>query len=164
VRRRAEAQRLAEEARRAPPLPVVHEVEVAPPKHVLVALLPGGAGQFQNGNPQLGYAFAISETVLVGVIVGFQIAIVSLAGPNGYTDANAQTANTYKTVQVTAGTIAGVLWVLGAAEALWHFNSPPSSSVETPTPRPPQAGITSRVGVALDTTPGGAAARLTLSF
>jgi hypothetical protein len=163
LRRRADAQRQAEEARRAPPLPVVHDVEVEPPKHLIVALLPGGAGQFQNGNPQLGYAFAISEGVLVGVIVGFQIAIFSLAGQGGYSDAAAQTARTYQTVQVTAGSIAGVLWILGAAEALWHFKSSSATQVEAPAAKP-QARITSRLGVALDTTPGGAAARLSLSF
>jgi hypothetical protein len=164
--RRTEAERLAEEARRLPPPtpPIVREV--SPPKHLVVALLPLGAGQFQNGDPQLGYLLASSEILLLGINLGCLGWIESLRGPDlHYSGSNLTTANTLRGVQIASGSLAGLLWILGAVEAVSRMKAEPKNGENPPTSgAPAQLGARSRFGIALDAIPGGATARLALSF
>jgi hypothetical protein len=163
VRRQADAQRLAEEARRTPPPPVVRE-QVEPPKHLIVALLPGGAGQFQNGNPQLGLVLAASEALLVAIAVGCQLGIESLRlpPPNQAYFSDVQAAKTLQYAQVTAVSLAGLLWILGATEAVAHLNSGTTRQADTAATSVSQAATSPRIGVSVGAS--GADARLTLSF
>ncbi len=63
----------AEERARSLILFAEEEVTTAVPNSRWLALLPFGVGQFENGDPGLGWAFLLSETALAGTAIGAMI-------------------------------------------------------------------------------------------
>ncbi len=88
----------------------------------LVAAMPFGIGQFQNGDAALGAAFLAGELAAIGLSVGFFLAVEDLRQPSGrIARDDIGRAESLQTAQVVSGGAAVGLMVLGAAQALWSF-------------------------------------------
>ncbi len=170
-RRRAtqEAQRLEDEARArllaqttpppaAAPRVVRERVERRSPA---VALLPFGAGQFQNGNSWLGFTLLGAElaTAAASVVAYAWIEQQRLPDGNFRPQDTAAVANV-RTAQISTGALFYALWAFGIGEAFWHF----SSTVVVPEGRSGPDGEKSPVHASLDPLPGGAAGSLAVEF
>lgn len=128
----------------------------------LVAWMPFGLGQFQNGHPQLGTAFLATEAAAAAVSILSFIAVEGLRDPEtGKFSAPAYgLARQLDTVKwVTAGLFYG-LWLVGAIDANLRFvpsrviaEGPPGPApVHTPPAVAPQAAR-SRSSAGGDATP-----------
>jgi hypothetical protein len=184
-RRRAtqEAQRQEEEARQkllaqtrpADTGPKVTVVNIwRPERHsALLALVPFGAGQFQNGSPKLGWPLLATEGALAGTSI-FCYAWYDLHRlPDGnFTSADYNSAFAVRAVQISTGATFFALWAFGAGEALFHFQGTVTVKDEettSPTPPPPSspapsAPRTSAPQAAIVPIPGGAVGSLMFRF
>ncbi|MHB8416478.1 MAG: hypothetical protein ACYDCL_00270 [Myxococcales bacterium] len=181
-RRRAaqEALRLEEEARQKlltqmktpPEVPKIKLVNVRVERHSpAIALLPFGAGQFQNGNPKLAWALLIPEAVLAATSVLCYSWYLLHRLPDGNFDAqDYNAAIAVRAVQISAGGAFLGLWAFGAGEALYHFNSTVTVREEEAAPQtPPQqpakpAPSGPAVKAAIGPIPGGAMGSLAVRF
>ena len=123
MRAALEAQKEAEERRRkkANLLRVERDVRI---NSKLIAALPLGAGQFQNGDSTLGGLFLGSQ-LLTGVASITCYALVeNLRGTDGrFRPDDAATARQLQTAQITTGASTVLLMVIGATQALLNFKS-----------------------------------------
>lgn len=105
----------------------------------LVATLPFGAGQFQNGDEALGYALLATQVAAVGTSVACYLAIEDLRQPDNLFDrADVQNARTLQDVQLWSGGIALALMVGGVVHAWATFvDEVPLREVA----QPPPAGV-----------------------
>ncbi|MCA9525404.1 MAG: hypothetical protein KC549_03795 [Myxococcales bacterium] len=88
----------------------------------LVAVLPFGVGQFQNGDDLLGGLFLGSELVAVALSATFLIASESLRQPDGlFTPQDVDQARSLRTAQLVSGGVAAALMVGGVVHALVTF-------------------------------------------
>lgn len=89
-----------------------------------VALLPGGAGQFQNGHPIRGSVFAGLQVLgLAANIAGYR-GVEQHRGEEGLIAPGVlDAARQWRTVQWTGLGVAAVSWALSIAHALVHFES-----------------------------------------
>jgi hypothetical protein len=148
----------------------------------LLALLPFGAGQFQNGSPKLGWTLAISEAVLGATSVACYLwifgkgqaeipstgsdgvtvtTIVPTQGGQYFAQSDIGTARTLLDVQISTGAAFFALWAYGIGDAFLHFNSTVTARDDdgpaaSPARPGPQAAVLP--------VPGGAVGSLRLSF
>ncbi|MCB9546098.1 MAG: tetratricopeptide repeat protein [Myxococcales bacterium] len=88
----------------------------------LVAAVPFGVGQFQNGDDLLGGLFLGSELVAVALSATFLIASESLRQPDGlFTPQDVDQARSLRTAQLVSGGVAAALMVGGVVHALVTF-------------------------------------------
>ncbi|MEZ4466776.1 MAG: hypothetical protein R3F60_29920 [bacterium] len=88
----------------------------------LVAAVPFGVGQFQNGDDLLGGLFLGSELVAVALSATFVIAIENLRQADGrFTSQDVEQARSLQTAQLVSGGIAAALMVGGVVHALVTF-------------------------------------------
>lgn len=110
-----------EEARRRAELTVHHYVETRRNSR-LVAALPFGAGQFQNGDTGLGAAFLSTELVATGLSVAFFLAVEDLRQDDGrFASEDIDRAASLQTAQLVSGGIALALAIAGIVEAQINF-------------------------------------------
>src|SRR5262249_10886905 len=97
---------------------------------VWLALVPFGAGQFQNDNLGLGLTFLLTEAATLATNIGCYFWIEGLRGPDGfYSGSNYQTALAARTTQIVSISAFGGLAVGGVIEAL-IARKPPHVVVE----------------------------------
>lgn len=138
----AEQERRAEEARRRlldeslrrtlePERPLlVKQLEV----HTFaVNFLPFGAGQFQQGRNGWGAGFATLQLLALGTAAGSFAGIESLREPSGkYSRTNVGTAQALATAKWTSLGVAGIAFVGGVVDALWHHQDVTERIVAVP--------------------------------
>ncbi len=92
----------------------------------LIALLPFGAGQFQNGNTALGVIFAATEGLALATSIASFAWVESQANASDgyYASSVYRTALAVRDVQVGTGIGFGLLWLIGTGEAFWHLRPP----------------------------------------
>ncbi len=99
--------------------PIILEQQV---NQKLIALLPFGAGQFQNREPGLGYFFLGSELIAVGLSAGFFWGIESLRQEDGrFITEDYLLAQQLQRAQLVSGGVAMGLMVSGILLALWRY-------------------------------------------
>lgn len=107
----------------------------------LVAVMPFGIGQFQNGDTALGVAFLTTELAAIGLSIGAYLAVEDLRRPTGrFSSADLPRAESLQTVQVASGAAALGLMVLGAAHALLTFEEHTEVQERVIRPGPGPAG------------------------
>lgn len=145
-----------------PPAPNVVVETIAPPAyqsaHPVVKLIPGGVGQFANGDPLGGGLFLSVELALVGVHVAFAVldelsraAIAPRLAAGENIPANEQlTMNLYYGLRMAAGLSAAAVAIIGIIDAF--VGSPARGEARhklrytvTPTPLPSGGGVTASV-------------------
>ena len=100
---------------------VVERVELRRNSYI-VALLPFGAGQFQNDDTFQGALFLGTEVLAVGLSVGFDFAVSSLRLPTGhFNSADVERAQRLQSAQVISGGLALGLMAAGVVHALLTF-------------------------------------------
>ena len=88
----------------------------------LVALVPFGAGQFQNGQPITGALFLGSEVLAVSLSIGFFAAVEDLRLSNGrFASEDVGRATTIQNAQLVSGGVALALMAAGVIHALATF-------------------------------------------
>ncbi|MCA9540039.1 MAG: hypothetical protein KC620_14175 [Myxococcales bacterium] len=128
----------AEEARRRQATQTQVKVETQVNSR-LVAGLPFGIGQFQNGDDALGYTFLSTEVVAIGLSGFFFLAVEDLRQTDGrFARSDVARAENYQTAQLISGGIALGLMVTGIAHALLTYE-PERPLRETPMPAPDSA-------------------------
>lgn len=133
-RRREEAERL----RRANQ--VIIEIETRRPSR-LAAVLPFGAGQFQNDDPVLGGLFLGTELITAGLSVTFFLMAEDLRLTTGrFAREDLDRARSLQTAQLITGGAAATLMVLGAVQALWAFRERVEVGRTTRRPSAPDPG------------------------
>ena len=176
--RRREAQQalqLEEEARkklltqaRAPPEEAkVKLVNVRVERHSpAIALLPFGAGQFQNGNPKLAWGLLVPEAVLGATSVfGYAWYLLHRLPDGNFEPQDYSAALAMRAVQISSGAAFFGLWAFGAGEALWHFNSTVTVREEDAPAQPaakPAPGAS--IKASLGPIPGGAMGSVAVRF
>ncbi len=113
----------------------------------LVAALPFGAGQFQNGSPVLGAVFLGSEVAAISVSLASFLAVESLRGADGrFRNADVEQARSYQQLQLVSGGIALAVIAGGIIEAMVSYRS----SHKLGKPRAtPNLGVTPSAGSSL---------------
>jgi hypothetical protein len=112
----------------------------------LVNFLPLGAGQFQNGEREKGWAFLIAEGTLGGASLGLWIAKQELY-PDGKVHTPGQSegaATALQLARITTGGAFFALWAVGIWDSLRHYvpvSYKTSPIVPTPTPLSRGAGL-----------------------
>ncbi len=175
--RRREAQHaleLEEEARKklltqakAPPDDAkVKVVNVRVERHSpALALLPFGAGQFQNGNPKLAWGLLVPEVVLgAASVFGYSWYLLHRLPDGNFNAQDYDTAIAMRAVQIGSGAAFLGLWAFGAAEALWHFNSTVTVREEDAAPQKPPQGSGVKASASVTPVPGGAMGSVALRF
>lgn len=106
----------------------------------LVASVPFGVGQFQNGHDGLGYALLATQIATGATSVGCYLAIEDMRQSNGRFDpADVDNAHTLQQVQLWTGGVAVALMVAGIAHAWFTFvDEVPLREVALP---PPAGGL-----------------------
>ncbi|MHB1846818.1 MAG: hypothetical protein ACYCWW_18505 [Deltaproteobacteria bacterium] len=126
-------------------------------RNVAVALLPLGAGQFQNGDRRLGFILLGAEIATAAASLVAYDWFEQHRLPDGNFDPSLRgTPEAVRGIQIGAGAGFFALWAFGIGEAIWHFN--PTVIVQTgeaPTAAP---------HAALVPLPGGAAATFSMPF
>jgi hypothetical protein len=126
----------------------------------VIALLPFGAGQFQNGDKALGAGFAAAEVLTLATSVVCFFWVTNQANPDGnYSASTYPTALNVREVQIGTGIGFGALWLLGSAEAFWHMRQPTVTREEAAPSTAPSV-----VGASFEPLPGGGMGSLKLSF
>jgi hypothetical protein len=136
---RVEADRRRKEELARPPLPMLVERTTTQSSR-LVASLPGGLGQFQNGNVPLGATLgALQLGAAIASIASYGL-VEGLRGDNGrFAPAVVERARSADGVKWWAAGAFYLLWLAGAVEA--HVNYVPTRVVgETSVPAPPPPG------------------------
>ncbi len=88
----------------------------------VVALVPFGAGQFQNDQPVLGALFLGSELLAVSLSIGFYAGVEDLRQPDGrFAREDVSRAESLQTAQLVSGGAALALMVAGITHALLTF-------------------------------------------
>jgi hypothetical protein len=106
ARRQAELARAAERARGR--------------KHLLLAVLPFGVGQFQNHQPRKGYALLALELALVAGAAATFAAFQSAQQP-GATFADNGDARALKNANLGCWAALGAAWLYGVSDALYYY-------------------------------------------
>jgi tetratricopeptide (TPR) repeat protein len=107
----------------------------------LVAVMPFGIGQFQNGDVALGATFLASELAAIGLSVGFFVAVEDLRQTDGrVAHADLPRAESMQRAQLISGGAAVGLMILGAAHALLTFKDETTVQERTIRPGPGPAG------------------------
>lgn len=128
-----------------PGRPRIVNVAVSSP---VVALLPFGFGQFQNGNIPLGIGMAVGQGAGAITSVLSFIMVESLKdGTTGeYSSSNYQLAKNFSITQLVGAGVFFGLWIAGVSEAFAHYvpshplpDGPPSAAPAGPL-RPPGSG------------------------
>jgi len=129
---------------------------------VWLALVPFGAGQFQNDDLGLGLTFLLTEAATLATSIGCYAWVEGLRGSDGfYSASNYQTALAARTTQIVAGGVFLGLVVGGATQAL-IARKPPHVIIEEDNaparPAPP------KVGAGFAPVPGGGVGSFQVSF
>lgn len=89
---------------------------------LVVALLPFGVGQFQNGDETLGWIFLTAEVAAITLSVSFLYAAESLRQPNGFfRPEEADLARNLQTAQIISGGAAIGLMVAGIVHSVSRY-------------------------------------------
>jgi hypothetical protein len=109
----------AEDTPRGPPVPPVvvdHKIAVSSP---VVALLPFGLGQFQNGNVGLGVGMAVGQGLgaLTSILSFVMVDVLKDPSSNEYKAGNYALANNFYIAQWVGAAVFYGLWIAGAIEA-----------------------------------------------
>jgi tetratricopeptide (TPR) repeat protein len=137
---RAQQAAEAERRRRANLVRIERDVRV---NSRLVASLPFGAGQFQNGDQLLGGLLLGSQLLTAVASAACYIGVERLRGVDGkFRPDDAERAQSLQTVQIATGTTALALMLAGAAHALITFE-PVRVLDERSFSRPRKSGSTS---------------------
>lgn len=175
-----EKQRLAEEERRRRLEDLSRGVTVRTVERqsMLVALLPFGAGQFQQGRNSVGVTFAVTEGALALTSLLGYLAHQAIYTPHTFSWTDRLTADGRYSVTVNwipparqgeadawrwltnlAGAGFYAAWALGAVEAGWHHQGQSVTETKETILAPPPAH-----SLRLQLVPGGAGATLSLGF
>ena len=147
-------------------------------RSMLVNFIPFGAGQFQQGRPGWGAAFAVSEGLMAVLSIVSFFAIESLFAeiPYTWTDrlgppftirvrqipASRRTeASVWTGLKYGTGIAFYALWAIGVGDAIWHHQD--SVTTETREPRVP-AVKPPTAHFKIYPTPGGLGAGVTIGF
>jgi hypothetical protein len=125
-RREKEAMEAAEEIRRLAKLQLVPPPQIIERKvsqsSVLVAWMPFGLGQFQNGHTKLGTTLAITQTVAALTSVASFLSIEALRESDGrFTKTNYAIANRFDIAKWVSAGLFYALWMGGAIDANARF-------------------------------------------
>jgi hypothetical protein len=102
----------------------------------VVAALPFGAGQFQNGDDTLGSVFLATELVAIGTSVGLYIGIERMRRADGrFAQEDVDRVEAFQYGQLSSGWLAIGVMALGVAHALYNFE--PVKVLREPQPEPP---------------------------
>ncbi len=115
------AQQAAEEKRRRQEnlLRIERDVRV---NSKLLAVMPFGAGQFQNGDPLLGGLFLGGQLITALTSIVSYALIEDLRGTDGrFRPDEASRARQLQTAQISSGSAAVLLMVVGATQAILNF-------------------------------------------
>lgn len=157
----AARQRFLSQFTAAPPR-VVRERIDRPSK--ILALLPGGFGQFQNGDTGLGITLAITETLTAATATGCYVWIAA-NGQNGtFPSSTYSTALTVRVVQISSEAAFVALWAFGVIEALATLRPPRIVPEEGGAPASTPAAPPVKVGLGFAPVAGGGVGSLQLSF
>ncbi|NOZ02663.1 MAG: hypothetical protein GXP54_12350 [Deltaproteobacteria bacterium] len=130
-------------AKEKKPPPCLVPKETVTRRSQWVALIPFGAGQFQNGHNMEGALFLTGEALALATNIGSYVAADRLRGADGlYSPSNARVAKRLRIVQyVSLGVLVG-LAVWGVVDASLKLKKEERSveMVPCPAPRQPQAG------------------------
>lgn len=117
------------------------EEVVATRRSRLVAAVPFGVGQFQNGETGLGVAFLGVETALAGLsiasAVAWQVSVAQHDEPNVDTVALNERISTARTLNLWSTVALGAVALAGAAQAEIAFVPESREVRRRPVPRPP---------------------------
>ncbi len=155
----AARQRFLSQGTAAPPR-VVHERVERPSK--LLALLPFGVGQFQNGDTGWGVAFAVAEALTAGTSIGCFAWVETNSQAGFFPSSTYRTALAVRGVQLGTGIAFAALWGAGIAQALIALKPPTVVPEESPEPRPASPPL--KVGAGFTPLPGGGLGSLQLTF
>lgn len=110
----------------------------APPneKSMLLAVLPFGTGQFQNGHDTKGWFFAAFDGAALAFAAVNLYRTESLKTSGGFltggkyaSDADRKTAEQSMNLYVAGFAVCGALWAYGAVDGLTHFDDTPPVAV-----------------------------------
>ena len=138
----------------------------------LLALLPFGAGQFQNDSPRLGWALLATEGALAGTSIFSYAWYETHKLPDGnFTSSDYSSAFVVRGVQIGTGAAFFAFWAFGVGEAFFHYKStvtvkeenttPTTAPAANPAPSPPPASAPQAAIVPI---PGGAAGSVMFRF
>ncbi len=145
----------------------------------LLALVPFGAGQFQNGSPRLGWTLLATEGALAGTSIFCYAWYETHRLPDGnFTSADYSSAFAVRDAQIGTGAAFFAAWAFGIGEAFYHFRAtvtvkeenttPATAPANSQTPAPPAPAPSppgpSAPQAAIVPIPGGAAGTLMLRF
>lgn len=88
----------------------------------ILAVMPFGVGQFQNGDDNLGWFFLVTEAAAVAISIGSALAIESLRQPNlRFKSDEVDLAQNLRTTQIVSAGAALGLMLVGAAQAMIQY-------------------------------------------
>jgi hypothetical protein len=109
----------------------------------LLALLPFGAGQFQNDSLKLGWTLLATEGVLAGTsIFGYAWYETHRLPDGNFTSSDYSNAFIIRGVQIGTGAAFFAEWAFGVGEALYHYRPTVTVKEESTAPAPAAAPAT----------------------
>ena len=157
----AARQRFLSQGTAAPPR-VIRERIDRPSK--VLALLPGGFGQFQNGDTSLGITLAVTEALTAATATGCYVWIAANSQNGTFPSSTYSTALTVRVVQISSEAAFVGLWAFGVIEALATLRPPRIITEEEGTPASPSPPASPKLGLGFAPMPGGGVGSLKLSF
>ena len=129
----------------------------------LLAWIPFGSGQFQNGDVGLGVTLLVTELATVGAATGCYVWIATNSQNGFFPSSTYSTALTVRTVQIASEAAFGALAVFGVVQALVTLRPTRIVPEESPAPSTPAAPPV-KVGLGFAPLSGGGVGSLQLSF